>query len=299
MNNKQEETLSLVIDGNYLMFQSFFATQKNYGGELLRSSKGVPTNAITTFISQLVKLVSFFKPSKLFIAFDAKEKTSRHLQYSEYKSGRSKAPEELFIQFDLIKQILGKLEIQFLQISGYEADDLIAAYCSKIPGLKLIFSRDKDLLQLVNNDVAVIEKNSVGYQLIDNHNFFEKFGFYPYQVVSFKGLKGDSSDNLPGVKGIGDIIAKKLLAKFDNFEGIYQNIESKEITEAIRKKLIAGKEEGYMSYNLAQLISDVPGFDANPLLYTLTINFPQAEELLDELELNTNKRLLKSLWQQL
>ncbi|VEU70913.1 5'-3' exonuclease [Mycoplasmopsis glycophila] len=286
---------SLVIDGNYLMFQSFYATYRGDLETILRSSKGVPTNAISIFMSQLIKLIYFIDPDCLFIAFDAKEKTSRHLEYSEYKSGRTKAPNELFIQFDLIKELLTKLNITWMEKSGYEADDLIATYTKVIPGEKYIFSRDKDLLQLVNEEVSIVEKTSYGYEILDNDNFYDKYSFYPNQVVSYKGLKGDPSDNLPGIKGIGDVTAIKLLKSFGTFENIYANLDSKEITASVRKKLIEGQKDGYMCYKLAQLVYDVPDFPTKEIDFLINVDYSNAKDLIDELELKKLWSYLKEL----
>ncbi|WAM02411.1 5'-3' exonuclease [Mycoplasmopsis felis] len=199
MNNK-----NLVIDGNYLLFQSFYASYRGDINTILRTSKGIPTNAIQLFLMQLLKLLKEIKPTHLFITFDAYGQTLRHLQYQEYKSGRAKAPDELYIQMNLIKEILTKLNIKWLEQEGYEADDLIATFTTLLPGNNFVFSADKDLLQLVNSKTTLIHRKSDKYLYITNKNFYDLFEINPEQITSFKGLKGDPSDNLPGIKGVGD-----------------------------------------------------------------------------------------------
>ncbi|WP_426460920.1 5'-3' exonuclease [Mycoplasma hafezii] len=295
MNNK----ISLVVDGNYLMFQSFYATYYGNPEGILRNKAGVPTNGISVFLTQLSQLIKEFQPDNLFIAFDAKEKTKRHEQYEGYKDGRTKAPSELFIQFKLIKELLTKLNIKHQEVAGFEADDLIAAYCKNIPGQKYIFSHDRDLMQLINEDVSVINKVKKGfsayYDLIDIYNFEDIFG-YPYQhVIDYKALKGDSSDNLPGVKGIGDKTAIDLIYKFGTFDNIYKNINSDQITNAVRNKLKNGEATGRMCYDLTVLNPDIADFNTDTNFYHYHISFDNAVDMFNELELNKAKKAIKDV----
>ncbi|QGZ97203.1 DNA polymerase I [Mycoplasma sp. NEAQ87857] len=281
---------SLVVDGNYLLFQSFYATFRGDLDAIMRNSKGVATNALSIFLSQLNKLIIEIQPDYLFIAFDARGKTKRHLIYEEYKSGRTKAPQELFDQFELIKQLLTDLAINWQEQEGYEADDLIASYCSNIPGEKVIFSRDKDLLQLINDEIVIIDKLNPATNYIKSDNFFDLFNFYPNQVIDYKALKGDPSDNLPGIKGIGEKTAIKLLEQFGTFDNIYQNINSPLITKSIKNKLLTGQAQGQLCYELATLNPNVPDFDTNIEHYAFKINYQNALALLNELELNRAKK---------
>ncbi|WP_036451918.1 5'-3' exonuclease [Mycoplasma buteonis] len=295
------KTTSLVIDGNYLMFQSFYATYYRNPNDILRSSKGVPTNGISVFLSQLTKLVEFINPTHLFIAFDAKEKTKRHEIFQDYKSGRTKAPSELFQQFDLIKEILSLMQINHQEISGFEADDLIAAYCEKIEGEKFVFSHDRDLMQLINPNTKIINKSkdfASGFKVIDEEIFLLDNGYTPKQVIDFKALKGDASDNLPGIKGIGDVTAVNLISNFGSFQAIFDNINSTLIKPAVRKKLVDGQQTGQMCYELTVLNPNVPNFQDDLNNYSLTkVNLEAAIPLLDELELKTAKaKLLKPIW---
>ncbi|MFA7699921.1 5'-3' exonuclease H3TH domain-containing protein [Mycoplasmopsis synoviae] len=280
---------ALIIDGNYLMFQSFYATYRGDINVILRTSNGTPTNAITLFLKQLVKYLVFYKPDYLFIAFDAKERTKRHELLDGYKANRIKAPQELFIQFDLIKEILKEMKVFYYESTGDEADDLIATFCKNFESLeKFIFSRDKDLLQLVNKNTRVFFKDEEVTYL----NFFEKYQINPDQIIDFKALKGDPSDNLPGIKGIGDKTAIKLLNEFKTFENIYQNLDSKLISEKVKNNLLKGKENGMLCYQLAKLNYEVEVLPKNLDLFKLNIDLKASEKILDELELNTTKKML-------
>ncbi|MBN4084528.1 MULTISPECIES: 5'-3' exonuclease [unclassified Mycoplasma] len=282
-NNKK----SLVIDGNYLMFQSFYATYRGEGSLILSNSFGVPTNAIQAFMMQFLKLIKFVRPDSIFVAFDAKGPTKRHEIFSEYKSGRTKAPDILYPQFDWIKRILSGLNVVWQEKLGDEADDLIATYCSKVNGKKYVFSADNDLLQLVDENVTILRKDKTNYKEINKDNFFQIFKFLPNQLTSYKGLKGDSSDNLPGVFGIGEKTAISLLEKYNNFENIYKNLENNsDLTKSVKNKLINGYQTGLMSYNLSILNCDVENFETNLEFYKLQLNYNNAMDILMELELS-------------
>lgn len=286
----------LLIDGNYLMFQSFYATYRGDVSTIMRSSQGVPTNAINTFLVQMIKLIKEYQPKYLFIAFDAKEKTNRHEVFQDYKANRTKAPNELFIQFDLIKTILNQLGIQQREIPRAEADDLIATATARFDKIeKLIFSRDKDLLQLVNKSTSIINKDTNGYSLTTDDNFYDTYQIYPSQIVDFKGLKGDPSDNLPGIKGIGDITAIKLLNEFGSFDNIYANINSPKITKSVKTKLENGYHDGKLCFDLAKLNSSVEDFNFQLEDLEFKINLDKAQDLLQKLELNTVLKYFKVL----
>ncbi|MGZ9756181.1 5'-3' exonuclease [Mycoplasma sp. 4423] len=291
---KQE--ISLVIDGNYLIFQSFYASYRGDLTNILRNDEGFPTNALQLFLMQMIKLIKHIKPKYLFIAFDAPGKTKRHLQYSKYKSGRASSPNELYLQIDKIKEILSVLKLPWFQQFGDEADDLVATYVTKIPGKKFIFSADKDLLQLVSSDVEVILNKKNEYLHINEQNFVEFYHIKPNQIATYKGLKGDPSDNLPGVCGIGDITAIKLIKAFNDFDNIYKNIENSNLfTKSIKEKLLAGYSDGKMCYELAKLNTDVSDFDLNIQKYLLNIDLEAANDVLDQLQLNTVKSWLIKL----
>ncbi|MFV8400893.1 5'-3' exonuclease [Mycoplasma sp. 2634B] len=283
--------IHLLIDGNYLMFQSFYATYYGNPDNIMRASNGTPTNGINLFLHQLNKLIEFYKPQYIYVAFDSKEKSFRHDIYQDYKAGRAKAPEELYIQFDLIKQILDRLGIVQEELPGFEADDLVAAYCKKVAleEPKIIFSRDKDLHQLISPNISIILKENYGYSLLTNDNYFATYGFLPSQVVDYKALAGDSSDNLPGVKGIGEKTAISLLEKFQTVPNLYamQDQWSSLLTKSVINKLTVGKNDALFCRQMATLNPNVETFNTNKDAYILKLDIQNALPLLEQLELKS------------
>ncbi|MFV8418593.1 5'-3' exonuclease [Mycoplasma sp. Sp33II] len=283
--------IHLLIDGNYLMFQSFYATYYGNPDNIMRASNGTPTNGINLFLHQLNKLIEFYNPQYIYVAFDSKEKSFRHDIYQDYKAGRAKAPEELYIQFDLIKQILDRLGIVQEELPGFEADDLVAAYCKKVAleEPKIIFSRDKDLHQLISPNISIILKENYGYSLLTNDNYFATYGFLPSQVVDYKALAGDNSDNLPGVKGIGEKTAISLLEKFQTVPNLYamQDQWSSLLTKSVINKLTVGKNDALFCRQMATLNPNVDTFNTNKDAYILKLDIQNALPLLEQLELKS------------
>ncbi|WLP85954.1 5'-3' exonuclease [Mycoplasma seminis] len=296
MNKKEKH---LLIDGNYLMFQSFYATYYGNPTNIMRSSKGVPTNGINLFLHQLIKLIDFYNPTHLYIAFDSPKKSFRHDIYQDYKAGRTKAPEELFVQFNLVKEILKSLNVNFQEMPGFEADDLIAAYCKQVADdqFKIIFSRDKDLQQLIDQNTAIIQKDSNNYSLLTLDNYFQIYGFLPSQVIDYKALAGDSSDNLPGVKGIGDKTAVSLIQKYGSVPNLYQNEAnwSNDLTKSVITKLQNGKQDALFCLQMATLNPNVTDFDTNKDDYVIDLDIENAIMQLEDLELRFVLAKLKEL----
>ncbi|MFV8473428.1 5'-3' exonuclease [Mycoplasma sp. 4F] len=288
---KTTNNTHLIIDGNYLMFQSFYATYYGNPDNIMRASNGTPTNGINLFLHQLNKLIEFYHPQYLYIAFDSKDKSFRHELYDEYKAGRAKAPNELYVQFNLIKQILDLLGVVQQELPGFEADDLVAAYCKKVAlnEPKIIFSRDKDLHQLIAPNISIIQKENYGYSLLTNENYFENYGFLPSQVADYKALAGDSGDNLPGVKGIGEKTAISILEKFHTVPNLYasQDKWSTELTKGVINKLIAGKNDALFCLKMATLNPNVASFNSEKEAYILKLNIQNALPLLEQLELRS------------
>ncbi|MEE3928031.1 5'-3' exonuclease [Mycoplasmopsis ciconiae] len=280
----------LLIDGNFLMFQSFYATYNPYNSYIMQNSEGVTTNGTYQFFNMLFNLIDYLRPEYLFIAFDAPGKTFRHQQIQDYKAGRSKAPEIIFDQFKNTKQILDELNIKHSEIVSYEADDLIATLNSNIEADKFIYSKDKDLLQLVQPNTQIILKdtkiNDFVFTNIDN--FFDKYQMQPDQIPDFKGLFGDTSDNLSGVKGVGEKTAIKLLAEYKNLENIYQNLDK--LTPALKTKLANDKENAFLCKKLALLEKNVPNLSTN--LQTYQLNLQPNFQTLEKLQLN---RIIKKI----
>lgn len=247
----------ILIDGNNLLFRSYYATA--YRGSILRNSKGFPTNALFGFINMLNKIISEENPSYMMIAFD-KGKTFRHEKYKEYKDGRKETPDELKKQFPVAKEIAKAMGIPCFEIDGYEADDIIGTFAKEVDlnddFISTIVSSDKDLLQLISDDVEVKLLKSNDYIRMNKETFIETYGFTPEKITDLKGLMGDSSDNIPGVKGIGEKGAIALVQKYGEIENLYNHIE--EIKGKTKEKLINDKESAFFSKELATIYKDVP-----------------------------------------
>ena len=246
----------ILVDGNNLLFRSYYATA--YSGNFMKNSKGFPTNALFGFHNMLTKIIAEEKPEYMIVAFD-KGKTFRHEQYEEYKGGRIETPQELKQQFPIAKELVNLLGLRYYEIDNYEADDIIgtfAAYCDKDPeAIGTIVSSDKDLLQLISPDVDMKLLKQKDYIRYNEETFFEDYGIMPKRVVDLKALQGDPSDNIPGVKGIGEKTALKLLRQYQTLDGVYEHID--EIKGSIHDKLVADKENAYQSYYLATIVKDV------------------------------------------
>lgn len=246
-----------MVDGNNLLFRSYYATA--YNGNLMQNSKGFPTNALFGFANMINKIVTEEKPKYMIVAFD-KGKTFRHEKYDFYKQGRSETPEELKAQFPIAKQLLEAMGITYYECDNYEADDIIgtfAHYCDLEDGfIGTIVSSDKDLLQLISPDVDIKLLKQKDYIRYNEQTFFDAYGIEPKRVVDLKALMGDSSDNIPGVKGVGEKTALKLLQQYKTLDGIYEHID--EIKGKLKEKLVTDKDSAYMSYEIATIIREVP-----------------------------------------
>ena len=247
-----------MVDGNNLLFRSYYATA--YNGNFMKNSKGFPTNALFGFVNMMNKIIVEEEPVYMVVAFD-KGKTFRHDKYDFYKGGRSETPDELKMQFPLAKEILTAMGIKYYEIDNYEADDIIgtfAKYCD-IPNDDyegLIVSSDKDLLQLISSGVEIKLLKSKDYIRYNESTFKEEWGIEPINIIDLKALMGDASDNIPGVKGIGEKTALKLLKEYKTLDGIYENIDY--IKGSLHDKLVSDKDNAYMSYEIATICKDVP-----------------------------------------
>ena len=247
----------ILVDGNNLLFRSYYATA--YTGNLMKNSKGFPTNALFGFTHMINKILHEEKPTHIIVAFD-KGKTFRHEKYADYKGGRGETPDELKMQFPVAKELLTYMGIKYYEIDNYEADDIIgtfAKFCDdEDEFIGTIVSSDKDLLQLISSDVDIKLLKQKDYIRYNEESFKKAYGIEPIRIVDLKALMGDSSDNIPGVKGIGEKTALKLLQKYGSLDNIYENIDS--IKGAARQKLIDDKENAYKSFDLATIVRDVP-----------------------------------------
>ena len=247
----------IMIDGNNLLFRSYYATA--YSGNFMKNSKNFPTNAIYGLVNMINKILDEEKPNYVIVAFD-RGKTFRHEKYDNYKGGIIETPDELKKQFPIAKEVISAMGLKWYDIDNYEADDIIgtfSTYCDNENIKGTIISSDKDLLQLINEDVDVKLLKSGGEAIRYNEETFENdYGIKPINIVDLKALMGDSSDNIPGVKGIGEKGALKLLQEYKTLDGIYENIE--DIKGKTKEKLMQDKENAYFSYELATIYKEVP-----------------------------------------
>ena len=247
----------VLVDGNNLIFRSYYATA--YSGNFMKNSKGFPTNALYGLINMINKIVKEEEPEYMLVAFD-KGKTFRHEQYADYKAGRIAMPEELKMQFPIAKIIIEEMGIKVFEIDNYEADDIIGTLSKMIDDNGdsyegLIVSSDKDLLQLISDKVTVKLLKSKDYIMMTKEKFFEEYGLEPIKMIDIKSLQGDPSDNIPGVKGIGEKTALKLLHDYGSLEGVYENIDM--IKGATRTKLFVDRESAFQSKDLATIYKEV------------------------------------------
>ena len=247
----------ILVDGNNLLFRSYFATA--YTGNTMRNSKGFPTNGLYGLINMLNKIIREEKPEYMLVAFD-KGKTFRHEKYLDYKGGRNETPDDLKKQFSVAKKLVPLMGIKCFEIDNYEADDIIGTY-SKMALIDpefetTIVSSDKDLLQLINEETEVKLLKQKDYIRMNEETFIDTYGIKPIRMIDLKGLMGDASDNIPGVKGIGEKTALKLLQEYDSLENVYDNIDN--IKGATKQKLIDGKESAFMSKDIATIYNEVP-----------------------------------------
>lgn len=267
---------AILVDGNNLLFRSYYATA--YTGNFMRNSEGFPTNGLFGFVNMINKIISEEKPTYIAVAFDV-GKTFRHEKYSEYKGGRDETPDDLKKQFPVAKKILEAMGIKYLECPGYEADDIIGTLAKMVDidddFIATIISSDKDLLQLISNDVEVKLLKQKDFIRMNHDTFVETYGIEPIRMVDLKGLMGDSSDNIPGVKGIGEKTALKLLQKYVSVEGVYEHID--EISGAVKNKLVDGKDSAFASKEIATIYKDVP---LNITLKDIKYNGEDADKLV-------------------
>ncbi|WP_342261370.1 DNA polymerase I [Spiroplasma endosymbiont of Notiophilus biguttatus] len=250
---------ALIIDGNNLLFKAYYATA--YQGVNLHSLQGIPTNAVYAFIRMLTKYLKSNNYASVFVAFDAGRKTFRHETLATYKGKRSETPVELIEQFNLVKIFLDLAQIPWGQINNYEADDIIGSIVKKKVASNYqidIMSSDKDLLQLLDNNIKILnpQKGMSDLKVITISTFQSEYELLPYQVTDLKGLMGDSSDNLPGIKGIGQKTAISLLKKYNTLENIIENVE--QLKPNVSKLIKLNFNNGIICKQLAQLNLNTP-----------------------------------------
>src|SRR3989344_5283084 len=272
----------VLIDGHALVHRAFHALPPS-----MSSPNGIPTNAVYGFISVLIKTIKDLRPDYIVATFDLAGPTFRHEEFAEYKAHREKAPDDLHIQVPLIKEILGAFGIPIYEKAGFEADDLIGSIAEITKKHKdiqtIIATGDLDTLQLVEGKKVIVSSLKGGINdiiIYDEKRVEERYGIKPKQMVDFKGLKGDPSDNIPGVPGVGDKTASILIKTFGSLEGLYQEISNFEfliskqipnskskksktqikppLSEKLIQKLLENKDIALFSKKLATIIRDVP-----------------------------------------
>lgn len=241
----------IVIDGNSLVNRAYYALPP------LNNPAGEPVQAVYGFATMLIKAIEDIKPDYIAVAFDLRAPTFRHKQYSGYKATRKGMPDELASQMPILKNMLKIMGIKCLESEGFEADDIIGTMSKRNKVMTYIITGDRDSLQLIDESTTVLltKRGLTDIQAVDEQELKAAFKLTPSQVIEYKALAGDSSDNIPGVTGIGDKTAMNLLEKYDNIDNLYAHID--EITGAVQTKLINGKENAYLSKMLATIKTDM------------------------------------------
>ena len=249
----------MILDGNSIVNRAFF------GVRALNAPDGTPTNAIFGFLNILQRMLDEQKPDAVCVSFDRREPTFRHKAYEGYKAQRKGMPEELRQQMPLLKETLDAMGIRRYELSGYEADDIlgtVSVKCAQKGWDCVVVTGDKDSLQLITDTTTVCNvKTRMGATETINYTpdvFREEYGFDPPLMVDLKALMGDSSDNIPGVPGVGEKTAMELVRKYGTIENIYADLTALDVKEGVRKKLAAGEQSARMSYWLATILKEVP-----------------------------------------
>ena len=271
----------LLIDGSSLIFRAFYAIKN------LTTKDGVFVNGVYGFLNMYYKALELTNPTHVFVAFDKGSKTFRHTEYSDYKGTRDKAPNEITYQFGILKDLLSSMNVNYLELDEYEADDILGtiAKMAQKEGFEVdIFTGDRDYLQLVDDNIFVYltKKGISEIKLMDNNAIFEDFGISPKQLIEVKALQGDSSDNIPGVKGVGEKTALKLIQEYGNLENLYENLGN--LKGKLKENLENEKDKAYLSRYLGEIYLNVP-IDKNIEDFEIKdVNLNEYIEKLENLE---------------
>lgn len=285
----------ILIDGSGLIYRGFYAVPPF----MKHPTTGAPINAVYGFTSILLTIIQSQKPDYLAVAFDKKGPTFRHKEYAEYKATRVKAPDELYSQIPLVKEVVSAFGLPQFEVESFEADDILATITKELAPNKnvevLIATGDFDMFQIAGERVSILypTKGFRGAEIMRVPDIEAKYQLQPSQIPDYKGLAGDSSDNIPGVRGIGDKGATMLLKKYGGLEGIYEHLD--EITGSMHKKLSEGKESAFKCRSLATLVDTVPmnfelekcrvkDFDVASISWKFAeLGFKSLQERLDEI----------------
>lgn len=279
----------MIIDGNSLLFRAFYALPP------LTTAEGICTNGVYGFLTMFYKVVDEYKPDYLTVVFDKKGPTFRHKEYQEYKAGRSKTPDELSVQFPLLKEVLDTLNITRYELDGFEADDLAGTLVKlgEEKGLDVIaITGDKDYLQLASDKTKILltRRGITDMDIYDYDTVVEKYELTPTQFIDLKGLMGDKSDNIPGVPRVGEKTGIKLLKDYDSIDGIYENICM--IKGKLKENLIEYRHQAFMSKKLATIITHIP-MDVD--IEDMAVKEPNDKELYKLYEKLEFKRFIENM----
>lgn len=270
----------LLIDGNSVINRAYFAMP------MMNDSEGRNVNAVYGFVSILIKALQDYSPDKLIVAFDLRGKNFRKEIYPEYKANRAGMPDDLAAQMPILHELLSTMHVTVVEKGGVEADDIIGTISSQFDGKSYIVSGDRDMFQLVSDDVTVLftRRGVTDVEVITPSSLLQNYNLTPAQVIEYKALRGDTSDNIPGIKGVGEKTAMQLLAKYGDLDNLYANVEKEK--GALKEKLIADKEMAYVSRTLATIIKDADvTFDLdNCGLYELNAD---VRDMLNRLQFRT------------
>ena len=262
----------VIIDGNNLMFRAFYALPPltNFDGEV--------SNAVFGFTNMLVKVIKEIEPKYLAVTFDVSKKNFRHERFAEYKGTRKPTPTELISQFPIVKNMLKKMNIKVIEKEGLEADDLMGSLSRAYDTENIIVSADRDAFQLINDNTSILypKKGITETVVLNKDNIEEYYGVRADQVIDLKSLMGDSSDNIPGVAGVGEKTAKDLISKYGNLDNIYAHID--DIKGKLQEKLLVSKDAAYMSQYLATIVTDEAFTES---IDDFQYDFPFSEEVRD------------------
>lgn len=274
----------IIIDGNSILYREFYALPIT-----MKNAKGEVTNAIYGFANQLLKILKDLKPTHLAVAFDVSKKTFRTEMYNDYKATRKPMPDELRGQIEPLKSMLKAMNIAIVQKEGFEGDDIVGSLAKNFDVETIIITGDRDTFQLIDKTTTVFlnRKGLTDIKIMDEDAMLEVYGVTPSEFVFVKALAGDTSDNIPGVKGVGEKSAVSLVQKYKNLDTIYANID--QIQGALKNKLIADKQSAYISYDLAKIKTDV---DLGLKLGDLKVKLPFNQEVVKIFRENAFRSLL-------
>lgn len=278
-----------VIDGNSLLFRAFYATYRGNDDEVLRTKDGIPTNAIFAFANMINRILSSLKEGDtIFVAFDTGHETFRHKENKDYKANRKPAPEILIEQMPIVREFLKSLNIFTYEKDGYEADDIAGTY-SKLAAKEgydvIVYTSDRDYLQLIEDKITIhiLKTGMSNIMIMDEKAMMEEYGLKPLQIIDYKGLRGDASDNLPGIPGVGDKTAVKLIQEYGSFDKILE--EAPNFKSKVGENIVTFQEQGKLSYRLAviDIHMDLP-FSVSDTIYA-GYNFDNINQFANRYEL--------------